>query len=212
MITAKHLRKNFSWLRTVIALRTSMKPDKKFLARTKADFLARLSAAKGTVVLVKSGFGGVTKYAVTFGIIVGLNGALIAFAQGANVSPAHPLYPFKRLGEGIALTVAPASQKPYLHQTFAERRLEEMKSVMVASGRNANVVKSLDGDFDNEVNEALKGAEQNNTSTLPFCSSFGSMIMEKRQMEGNEGGTNAQWATFERYCGGTPRQFKVELE
>lgn len=190
-----------------------MKPDKRFLDRARADFLGALAASRGAVVLARKGFNKFFKYSLVFAVIVALNGALVAFAEGSNVSPTHPLYSFKRLGENVTLVLAPAAKRPYLHQKFAERRLEEMKEMLSASSTNGTVVRDLDDDFKSEVNEAFESAEKNDVpiDTLSFCSSFGGMIDEQGRMEQPAAG-NVEWAGFQKYCGGEPSNFRIELE
>lgn len=195
-------------------LRKRFSPDPEFLARARGDFLSRLAGSSGVAAAAKRGFGVVLKYTLTFVIILGLNGGLVAFADGQNVPPTHPLYPFKRLGEDIALTFASPQSKPYLHKQFAERRLEEIKEVSAASSTAASqIVDTLDSDFKTEVNKAFESAEKNDVKidTLSFCSSFGTMISE-RGKKGQSVIKEAQWGNFQKYCGGTPKDFKIELE
>ena len=195
-------------------LRKRFSPDPEFLARARGDFLSRLAGLSGIAVAAKRGFSLALKYTIAFVIILGLNGGLVAFADGQNVPPTHPLYPFKRLGEDITLTFASPQSKPYLHKQFAERRLEEIKEVAAASSTAADrMVNTLDGDFKTEVNEAFESAEKNDVKidTLSFCSSFGTMISEKGK-KGQPVIKEAQWGNFQKYCGGSPSQFKIELD
>ncbi|MCL4392407.1 DUF5667 domain-containing protein [Patescibacteria group bacterium] len=196
-------------------LRKKFSPDPAFLEAAKADFLSRISGTKGIAVPVRKRFGWMLKYSVTFAIIVGLGGGLVAYADAQNVPPTHPLYPLKRLGEDITLTFASSGSKPYLHREFAERRLEEIEEVSSAasSTKKNQIVKTLDDDFKTEVNEAFTSAKKKNVKidAISFCSSFGDMI-SKSGKKSRAVVEEASWESFQKYCGGTPSDFKIELE
>lgn len=196
-------------------LRKRFSPDGAFMEVAKADFLSRISGTRGIAVPARKRFGWALKYSVTFAIILGLSGGLVAYADGQNVPPTHPLYPLKRLGEDIALTFASSESKPYLHQQFAERRLEEIEEVSSAasSTKKNQIVKTLDDDFKTEVDEAFVSAKKKNVKIDPlsFCSSLGAMI-SKNGKKSQAVVEEASWGSFQKYCGGTPSDFKIELE
>jgi hypothetical protein len=197
-------------------LRKKFLPDAAFMEVAKADFLSRISGTtKGIAVPAKKGFGWVLKYSVTFAIILGFGGGLVAYADGQNVPPTHPLYPLKRLGEDITLTFASSGSKPYLHREFAERRLEEIEEVSSAASSTgkSQIVKTLDNDFKTEVNEAFASAKKKNVKidAMSFCSSLGTMI-SKSGKKSRVATEETSWGSFQKYCGGVPSDFKIELE
>ncbi len=207
----KFIKFKLSFWRAKRMLASKLKPDPKFLERARRDFLSRLSSRGIDIMVVGRRFNAFVKYSIVFGIILGLNGALVAFAQGQNIYPTQPLYPYKRLGENVALVLASSQSKPYLHKTFAERRLNEIKSVVSNKPSNSQeILSELDKDFKYEVNEALSSVESDDgANKLSFCSSFGNMILQQSKISNM---SDNQWLEFENDCGGTPSNFKIELE
>lgn len=210
----KSVKSQLKMWRAKRLLKKKFSPDREFLVKARADFLSRLAGSSRAAVRTRRGFSVVVRYSLTFAIIIGLNGGLVAFASGQNVPPTHPLYPFKRLGEDIAITFASPQSRPYLHKQFAERRLQEIKEVSsIQSANKAEIVNALDSDFRTEVDEAFSSAEKNDVKidTISFCSTFGNMISE-RGTAGQPIVQGTQWGGFQKYCGGTPGDFKIELE
>lgn len=112
-----------------------------------------------------------------FGVFLIGSGA-VAFADRQNVGYSHPLYPLKRLGETLKLTLASQEARPVLLEQFAKRRLEEIKEVseianVVQAEKNAssstqsfqrdkehtNIIMNLNNDLHSHINAAIKETE-----------------------------------------------------
>ena len=125
----------FQFSKDMRALRRFVRPRREFLPEARADFLRALSERHTAVpVSVSSPVVGGARIMVRYATLVvafmfALNGGAVVLADSQNVAPNHPLYPYKRLGENIQLSVAPAASRPALRSKFAERRLEEIKEV-----------------------------------------------------------------------------------
>ncbi|MCL4400180.1 DUF5667 domain-containing protein [Patescibacteria group bacterium] len=209
----KYIKFKVDFLKARKLLKSELSPDREFLRKARKTFIANVSPEREMSFATPRGFSLLVKYVVVGAVVLGLSGTLVTFAQSSSVYPTHPLYPFKILGENVALAFSSNQNKPYLHKTFAKRRLEEIKTVISKKVSTDKMVGDLDKDFKYEINEALSGVESDGRTTsslMSFCSSFGNMIIEQREM----GITlpDSKWSKFEKDCGGTPSEFKIELE
>ncbi len=114
-------------------LRDCFEPDEKFLKECREIFLSKIDERFGRQpkpmyfpVWQRAAF----KYGIVSlcGVFLMGSGAAV-YADKQNVSYSHPLYPLKRISETVKLTLAPAQSVPALHNEFANRRLEEIKTI-----------------------------------------------------------------------------------
>ncbi len=195
----------FRYAKDMRALRRFVHLRRDFRLRARADFL-RAFSERHIAVPVSSPVAGGARIMVRYATLVvafmfALNGGAVVLADSQNVAPNHPLYPYKRLGENIQLSVAPAASRPALRSKFAERRLEEIKEV--AEGKTeGNEVEVLNSDFKNEINAALASADTTrgiSTSTrMSLCGSLEKLITEHDTFMHKKG--VGRWNEFAVHC------------
>ena len=187
------------------ASRRFVRPRREFLVRTRAEFLEAL-LQKGVATPVSFSSSNQTRLVVRYAALATafmllLNGGAIVLADSQNVAPSHPLYPYKRLGENVQLSLASNTNRPALRSKFAERRLEEMKEVK-QEGPHAEELETLNKEFTNEVNAALVSADTVtgiSTSThMSLCNSLGQLIKQHGTLMHKESAT--KWSAFSDHC------------
>lgn len=115
-------------------VKRSLEPREAFLEASREVFLAEV--AKRRVAPYAPQFAWRTfgiqtiRYSAVFASIalLGTSG-LVAYADNRNVSVDSPLYPLKRVGERVRLTVVPATRESELRKEFAQRRASELAEV-----------------------------------------------------------------------------------
>lgn len=115
-------------------LKHAFEPRKDFLEHSREVFLSEV--AKRRVAPYAPRFAWHTfgvralRYSVALSVIalIGTSG-LVAYADTTNVGVESPLYPLKRVGEQVRLTVAPANREPELHKELAQRRASEFAEI-----------------------------------------------------------------------------------
>lgn len=111
-----------------------LEPREAFLEASREAFLAEV--AKRRVAPYAPQFAWrvfgmqAVRYSAVFASIalLGTSG-LVAYADNRNVSVDSPLYPLKRVGEQVRLTVVPVVREPELRKEFARRRASELAEV-----------------------------------------------------------------------------------
>lgn len=115
-------------------LKRSFEPRKEFMESSREAFLAEVAkrrVAPYAPQLAWHAFGmQVARYSAVFASIalLGTSG-LVAYADNRNVSVESPLYPLKRMGEQVRLTVVSAAKEPELRKEFAHRRANELAEI-----------------------------------------------------------------------------------
>lgn len=115
-------------------LKRSFEPREEFLNSSRELFLAEVAkrrVAPYAPQLAWRQWGlRAVRYSVAFAglVIVGTSG-LVAYADTTNVSLDNPLYPLKRVGEQVRLTVVSAEKEVEVHRELAERRANEFVQI-----------------------------------------------------------------------------------
>lgn len=115
-------------------LKRSFEPREEFMNRSRELFLAEVAKRQKVPVAVPAmryAFGvHAFRYAAAFAAVALIGtSSLVAYADNTNVSVESPLYPLKRVGEQVRLTVVPAAKAPELHKEFAQRRAHELLEI-----------------------------------------------------------------------------------
>ncbi len=177
-------------------LRGIFNPDKKFIEKSRAIFLKAFKE-KPAYVTNSPVARNYYKFKIAFvSVLVLLLLAVTSFvyADVKNVGPNHPLYPLKRLSEGIQMELASSKNKAQLNDIFAKRRLEEVKELKENSGqnqKNENEIMKLKNDFVNEVENEEKITKNSQNKILDLCEM-------SKEIDGSH--PSAQWVGFQKHC------------
>jgi hypothetical protein len=102
--------------------------------KAKAAYMATVRKELGTNAV------GIPRFKfVAFAAVVAillLNGGAVIYADTQDVSPESPLYAYKRVGEEIRLSIAPAEKKVEVQAEITERRSQELERIVVAKVLN----------------------------------------------------------------------------
>jgi hypothetical protein len=150
------------------AAQKGLLPRKEFMAQGKGRFLAAFDASEFArdkrsvrpaylTLFFKAGIGAIALFCVAAGVS--------AYADTANVSPASPLYPLKRLSESVRVVLAPAPEKAQLQATFAVRRADEIAALQT-SAPSSTLIPKLTTDLDQDISSSLNvgGNNEDNNS------------------------------------------------
>lgn len=178
-------------------VRKHFEPGKDFSKKSKALFTAKLQEKYGTKNFI---YKRAYSYVLTafLGLFI-LGGGAAAFAEKENVNPDHPLYTLKRLAENIQVKVAAKEKKPVLHNKFAQRRLEEVKTV-----KEEKTIQKLNNDFHEEVGAILKEIKaeedekkEQDISIKDLCETVSQRLKEHDKIMPNG---KEQWSEYKEKC------------
>lgn len=130
-----------------------------------------------------------------------LHGGAVVLADSENVALTHPLYPYKRLGEDLRLSIAPVASRAALRSKFAERRLEEMQEAKKKTMKRQKL-EVLNNDFKREVNAALASADTvqgiSTSTRMSLCGALQGLIRERDALMHK--GRITKWSGFASHC------------
>lgn len=175
--------------------RKAIAPDVEFVKKAKGRFLATFDAHYSTARPAHR-FTLATKTALIALILVGATAGATVYADTNNVPVSSPLYPLKRLGENVQLTLATPAAKPELEATFAVRRATEIDD-LEKTHPTSSLIAGLNEDLDNDVNTSVASAGQSD-----LCGRVVSMFSVSSSAMRQELSSHARiFARVEAQCG-----------
>lgn len=145
----------------------SLEPDRRFKEEAKQRFLNFYDAYQSSRRVGAEFLSGRRRARSVMWRISGVAAAAFvllaatsAFADAENVAPTNMLYPMKQLSESVRLAIAPASERPSLELSLAERRAGEINALTARTDAASygSLVKNLTDKMDDEVSSSLADA------------------------------------------------------
>ncbi len=147
-------------------MKFNFSPSKEFKERTKARFLAAFDARYPTPLRPRTSefVLAIRALAIVLGIAAVALGSATVYADTQNVPADNPLYPLKRLGESVQLTLTVPAAKPQLEATLAARRAGEITD-LAERHPSSTLLPNLAQDLANAVTASLGGTENRGGET-----------------------------------------------
>lgn len=121
-----------------------IKPDKKFLEKTKFIYLQSFKQNFPAAPESRSAFRHFSiGLASGIALMLIISGSAV-YADQTNVGADNPLYPMKRAYESVNLKLSAETQKPLLQMEFANRRLHELEDLAQKNSNGEKAIKLLE--------------------------------------------------------------------
>jgi hypothetical protein len=206
------------------SVRRQLRPRAEFLMAAREHFLKTLeqevpTVTKGRTPRIYEHVG--LRYALLMiGVVFLGNIGTAIVADAANVPLDHPLYQYKRLDESVRTFLSPAQTKSVVHTQLAERRLNEMQSVLTDSSTSTKKgtspgtkqtplseseekIQRLTKDLQEEVDASLQKSKENKVDVSEVnenCDQIQDILEKHKKLALSEHTPELNFSVFQKYC------------